>query len=379
MQFRIALAGGGTGGHVMPLIAVAREIRSRTPDTRIRFIGPLPFGADLFAAEQIELGRIAAGKVPRYFTPKFFMEIAKIPVGFAMALWQLFMYMPDIVIGKGGYGMLPVAVVAWLYRIPVIIHESDAVAGLATRLAARFAKVVLVSFPETRGLPKGIATQLVGNPIRTTVTQGDRQRAQSRFRLGLHPVVLVLGGSQGAEQINNLMLRIAPELLRDAEVIHQVGAAHEDIFKRELEQVLQAYPGTEQLYHAYGFLNEEELEDAYAAATVTVSRAGAALIFELAAVGMPTILIPLETAAANHQYVNAEQLLNNDMVLLLSGKELTPNLLLDQIRWLLQNEDLRREFSDRFRTFARPESAGLIAQLVLEYAQANINRSLGKT
>jgi UDP-N-acetylglucosamine--N-acetylmuramyl-(pentapeptide) pyrophosphoryl-undecaprenol N-acetylglucosamine transferase len=189
----------------------------------------------------------------------------------------------------------------------------------------------------------------------------------------------VLGGSQGAEQINNLMLRIAPELLRDAEVIHQVGAAHEDIFKRELEQVLQAYPGTEQLYHAYGFLNEEELEDAYAAATVTVSRAGAALIFELAAVGMPTILIPLETAAANHQYVNAEQLLNNDMVLLLSGKELTPNLLLDQIRWLLQNEDLRREFSDRFRTFARPESAGLIAQLVLEYAQANINRSLGKT
>src|SRR3989344_6350714 len=375
MEFRIALAGGGTGGHVMPLIAIAREIKGRTPAARIRFIGPLPFGSDLFAAEEIEMARIVAGKIPRYLTQSLLTELIKIPVGFAMALWQLFTYMPDIVVGKGGYGMLPVAAVAWLYRIPVVIHESDAVAGLATRIAARFAKLVLVSFPETKGLRKNVSVQVVGNPIRTTVTQGKRQRAQERFGLGLHPLVLVLGGSQGAEQINDLLLRIAPELLRDAEVIHQVGRAREDVFRRELAQVLEAYPGTEQLYHVYGFLNEEELEDAYAAATVTVSRAGAALIFELAAVGMPTILIPLETAAANHQYANAEYLLNAGMGLLLGGKELTPNLLLDQIRWLLQNADLRREFSEHFRAFARPDAAGMIAQLVLEYAQANINKS----
>lgn len=367
-KVRIALAGGGTGGHIFPLVAVVRSMKQLGQGIDFRFIGPVPFGQEKLKAEGITVVPIIAGKIPRYATPKLFLEMFKIPIGFFMAFWHMFSYMPDIVFGKGGYGMLPVAFVAWLFRIPVIIHESDAIAGLATRIASRFATVVLTSFPETHGVHG--TTQCVGNPIRHELLTGNLAEGQQRFKLAMKPTILVLGGSQGAEEINALMLRIAPEVVREAEVIHQVGQAHEEVFTKEMHSVLEPYPGSEAFYRALGFLDEMTLRDAYAVATVVVARAGASQIFELAALGKPTIFVPhTKGSAQQHQYANAEAIAGEGGAILLSGKDLTPNLLLDQIKWLLNDANKRNELSQKILEFARPDAADMIARVVLDSAQ----------
>lgn len=366
-NIRIVLAGGGTGGHVFPIISVVRQLRSIDPSVEFYFIGPASFGREIFAQEGVPVIPIIAGKIPRYVTPKLFIELLKIPIGFVMALWYLFVTMPDIVFGKGGFGMLPVALVAKLYRIPVIIHESDAIAGIATRIVSRIATQVLTSFPKTKGISRDVVC--VGNPVRRTLIAGDKKRAQERYNLALSQTVLILGGSQGAEPLNALMLRIAPELAQSAEVIHQVGTANEVTFAKELASVLEPYEGASKFYRTFGFLNEEEMADAYAVASVVVARSGASLIFELAELALPTIFLPLETSAQNHQYANAEAVAGVGGALLLAGRELTPNLLLDQIKWLLDDTKKRQELSNIFASFARPDAATKIAQLLFAHVQ----------
>ena len=372
-KVRIVLAGGGTGGHIFPLVAVARAMKQIGQGIDLRFIGPVPFGQEKLTSEGITVVPILAGKIPRYATPKLIVELFKIPIGFIMAFWQMYTYMPDVVFGKGGYGMVPIAFVAWVFRIPVIIHESDAVAGLATRVSSRFATTVLTSFPETKGLSGPVTC--VGNPVRLTLLQGEEARGQERFHLAMKPTVLILGGSQGAEELNALLLRIAPELVREAEVIHQVGQKHETIFTQEIKQVLEPYPGSEDFYRVMGFLDEQTLTDAYRVATVVVARAGAGLIFELAALGKPTIFIPhMKGSAQQHQYANAEAIAGAGAAILLAGKDLTPNLLLDQIKWLLGDVKMRTEMGEKFSTFARPDSASAIAEIILSTAQARTNK-----
>ncbi|MBI4134096.1 MAG: UDP-N-acetylglucosamine--N-acetylmuramyl-(pentapeptide) pyrophosphoryl-undecaprenol N-acetylglucosamine transferase [Candidatus Terrybacteria bacterium] len=368
---RIVLTGGGTGGHVFPLIAIARELRQQLPNAELRFIGPAAFGANALERENVVVRGIIAGKLPRYPTPRLLLELFKIPAGFVIAFWELYWFMPDVVFGKGGYGMVPVVAVAWLFRIPIVIHESDAVAGLATRICARFAKKVLLSFPVTAALPRPIQerTHVVGNPVRKTLTQGNRQRAQQRFHLALKPVVLVLGGSQGAEELNSLMVQIAPQLATETEVIHQTGALVADRFAREIALVLEPYPDTLRFYHVVPFLDEEALADAYAVATVVVSRAGAGSIFELALTGLPTIFLPLKSAAAHHQERNATILTDLGAALTLSGANLAPHLLLGSVERLLQDDAAREVLRTRFRAFAKPDAAADIAATTIRLGQ----------
>jgi UDP-N-acetylglucosamine--N-acetylmuramyl-(pentapeptide) pyrophosphoryl-undecaprenol N-acetylglucosamine transferase len=364
---RIVLTGGGTGGHIFPLIAVARELRKRVPAVELFFIGPEGFGTDRLSAEGVTIRPIIAGKIPRYLTPRIFIELLKIPIGFLQAFWELYWHMPDVVFGKGGYGMLPVAIIAWLFRIPVIIHESDAVAGLATRIVTRFAKETLLSFPQTSKLRRSVV-RIVGNPVRTTLLHGDPLRAQKRFGLTLKPIVLVLGGSQGSELLNSLMTAIAPDLTSEAEVIHQVGPDRMEEFQRELEVAFGERNDGLAFYHIVPFLDEEALADAYAVTTVAVSRAGAGAIFELALVGIPTIFLPLLHAAGNHQFANAQLLTEAGAARMIGTPTPEPHLILSELRALLRNEKLREDMRKRFRAFAKPYAAAHIAEIILTYA-----------
>lgn len=363
---RIVFTGGGTGGHVFPLIAIIREAGRILPDADMRFIGPLPFGADLLVREGVVVRGIFAGKIPRYLTPKFALEILKIPIGFVQALWELYWFMPDIVFGKGGYGMVPVVIAAWLFRIPAVIHESDSVAGLSTKITARFAKIILISFSNTKGV-SGNRVRQVGNPVRSTITQGDYSRAQRRFHLALRPTILVLGGSQGAQQLNDLMLDIGPKLAGDAEIIHQVGQRNTEQFAREMALALEAKPDAVKFYHIVSFLDEAALADAYAAATLVVSRAGAGAIFELALVGLPVIFLPFGGAASNHQYWNAQALAEQGAAIVFAGPNATTQFLLKKMRELLNDAALRNDMSQRIRAFAKPNAAREIAEIILKH------------
>lgn len=363
---RIVFSGGGTGGHIFPLIAVARELAAKAAaasrTVELHYVGPTPQDPVLLSAEGIRLHGIFAGKLPRYATWRLVFELLKLPVGFVQALGILLVVMPDVVFAKGGYGSVPVVLAAWLYRIPVMVHESDTVPGLANRLAAMFAHRIAVAFPQTATLFKEDKTVVTGNPIRRPLLAGSAERA--RAELGVttdKPTLLILGGSQGAEPINDLVIASLRDLLIRYEVIHQTG---ERRYNQVIEEAkVEVGAGVEVGYHARPFFAEQELADVYALANLMVSRAGTS-IFEIAALGKPAILIPLPSAAQDHQRENAYAYAHTGAALILEQGNLTPHLFAERISSLLDNSETIQKMSERAKAFAKIDADEKIAEEV---------------
>lgn len=370
---KILFTGGGTGGHVFPLVALIREIRRETPE-RIQFtyVGPKhDLGELLLSGENVEIKRIAAGKIRRYWSPKSILlnivaVLFRIPFSFFQAFFYILFSSPDLVVSKGGNGSLPVVWWSWLFMTPVIIHESDIAPGLANRLASKFASVVFVSFPRTEYFkPEKMA--LVGNPIRKRLLNGSEKEAKETFELtGEKPIVLVMGGSQGAQRLNDLILDVLPEFLDKYELIHQVGERNIESVKQEAKVALD-YPEKEKYYHPYPFLQEAKLRDAYEIANLIVARAGSGTIFEIAALGKPSILIPLPEAAQNHQFKNAYYVQQNEAGIVLEEENLTSHFLLERINFLFSHPSVMEKLSKNTRKIARPEAGAIIAKYIVKY------------
>lgn len=231
---------------------------------------------------------ISSGKLRRYFSLENFTDVGRIMAGFFQSYLALNSFKPNLVFCKGGYVTVPVAAAARLLNIPVWIHESDVSPGLATKINSRFAQKIFVSFKETKKYFKDFLQkkiEVVGNPIRAAVTQGDAQRA--RDFTGLHekiPTILVMGGSLGSQFINDTLSKSLDELLKDFTIIHITGAGAKPLINHPR-------------YRAYEFLHEQ-LPDCYALTDCIVSRSGSGSVFECAAVGKPTLFIPLSKAAS---------------------------------------------------------------------------------
>ncbi len=311
---RIVFTGGGTGGHFFPILAVARELKrlaeeARILDLELYFLGPgSQFGpeslqTELLRQEGVLASRIASGKLRRYLSFRNVIDTFKVGWGIVGALSKLFFIMPDVIFSKGGYGSVPVLVAARLYRIPVVMHESDTIPGRVNRWAARFATRIAISFPRTAKFFPKERTALTGNPVRQRILAVDPE--QARESLGVfssRPVILVIGGSQGARILNETASALLPQLLERYEVIHQVGSANLEDVRLETAPILEQ--GGREFYHLYGFLDEVELASAYQLADIVVSRAAASSIFEIAAWGKPSVLIPLKNSAQEHQRDN---------------------------------------------------------------------------
>jgi len=366
---KILFTGGGTGGHVFPIIAVIREMRKMYPgkDFQFFFLGPKDeFGSILLSQEGVETKNILAGKIRRYFSFENFLDILKIPIGiFQSFIYLLFRIRPKLIFSKGGYGALPVVLCAKILRIPVFIHESDVVPGLANKIAGKWAKKIFISFPRTEYFPLG-KTILAGNPIRTEILDGSKEEAKKLFELTFgKPVILFLGGSQGAQAINDFVLRILNMILKDFEIIHQCGRENFNEVKNEARVVIEE--GLTRYYHPYPFLNEDELKHAYAAADFIVSRAGSGSIFEIAAVGKPSVLVPLPSAAADHQSKNAYAYAEDGACVVIEQENLTPNFFLEKIRYLFLNTEDFENMKSGAKKFAKPLAAKTIARHILEY------------
>ncbi len=300
---RIVLTGGGTAGHLFPIIAVAREIKKiaqqKSELVEFMFIGPKTIGQEELTKEAIANRQIMAGKLRRYASLQNIFDIFKIPAGILQALWILFFFMPNAVFSKGGYGSVPVVIAAWIYRIPVLIHESDATPGLANKFAAKFSKRVAVSFLDSAKYFPTKKTAVTGNPVRDDIFNGSKEEAKRIFGItDTKPVLLVLGGSQGAQPINDIIFASLIILLQRYEIIHQCGEGNLKSFKQLISG--EKLPG----FFLYPFLNGEQLRHAFAAADLVISRAGAGTIAEIAALGKPSITIPLPNSAADHQTKN---------------------------------------------------------------------------
>src|SRR3989344_3111545 len=202
MAYRILLLGGGSGGHVFPLIAVANSLKEKSrqmgTSLELMVLGEGKLMQKAASEAGLNFKGILAGKLRRYFSLLTILDIFKIPVGFFQSLWHIFWYMPDVVFAKGGYASLPGALVAKLYFISLFIHESDSVPGLTNKILGKLAKTVFISFGSTDKYFKSGKTVLTGNPVRKELLSGDRLAAIAKF--GLNPnikTILVAGGSQG--------------------------------------------------------------------------------------------------------------------------------------------------------------------------------------
>jgi UDP-N-acetylglucosamine--N-acetylmuramyl-(pentapeptide) pyrophosphoryl-undecaprenol N-acetylglucosamine transferase len=363
---RILFTGGGSGGHLFPIIAVARQLKKTFPESELLYLGPDDFGTELLIKEGIKVKIILAGKLRRYFSFKTILDIFKIPIGFLQALWHVYIWMPDVVFSKGGYGSVPVVLVSWLYHIPILIHESDAVPGLANRFGGKLAKRIAVSFVTAEKYFPQKKTALVGNPIRIEITQGSREEAKQIFQIASEKsVILVMGGSQGAQPINEIILTILPQLLEKYEIIHLCGTKNYPDIKNKFSSIIQTTELSKG-YHLYPFLEEDQLKYAYAVSDLIISRAGAGSIFEIAACAKPSILIPLPGAAADHQKENAFEYAKTGATVVIEQVNLTPHLFLSEISRLLNNPDLLQKMSDCARSFAKLEAGQKIAQALVE-------------
>jgi len=371
---KIVLTGGGTGGHIIPLIAVARKIKEKHPDIQIIFIGPNgKLERDLFGKEDILIKGILAGKMRRYFSLLNFVDFFKIPIGIIQTLWILLFNMPDAIFSKGGYASLPVVLVGWLYRIPILIHESDSVPGLSNVILAKFCSRVAVSYPQAENIFPSDKVVLTGNPLREGIDKGDAEVARQKFGLtSSQKTIFIYGGSQGSQTINNKILKILPNLLKKYQVIHQTGEKN----IKEVEKIageLGIKAGREG-YFPIAFIGDE-LRDILALSDLVISRAGANSIAEIAANGKACILIPLEKSANNHQRMNAYSLAKIEACIALEENNLGENLLLGKIEEIFNNEALRNKLQTNIKSFYRPNANEFIANGILEMTRLDSSRS----
>jgi UDP-N-acetylglucosamine--N-acetylmuramyl-(pentapeptide) pyrophosphoryl-undecaprenol N-acetylglucosamine transferase len=367
---RILFTGGGSGGHIFPILAIKKTFFEK--GFSFYYLGPDSFARENFTNQGIKTNFIQAGKLRRYFSLEIPLDLLKTFFGILQSFWYLFLIMPDVVFSKGGYGSFPIVFVARIYRIPVVLHESDSAPGLANRILARFAQKIILSFPgsETYFPKHKEKLVLIGNPIREELTQGDKIKGKEIFRIvSGKPIILILGGSQGAQKINEIVLYTLPRLLQLVEIIHIAGDKNARAVVDESLKILKPYENLKQYYHLLPFLNAEELKHAYAVADLIINRAGSGGIFEIAACGKASILIPLPSAASDHQRKNAHDFAQTNGAVVLEQENLTPNIFLEQISKLLGTPNLLKEMGEKAKSFYKPNIAENIRDEIIKYGK----------
>jgi len=358
---KIVLAGGGTGGHIMPLISVAKKIREKFPDTEFIFMGPKgKLEEELMSKEGIRTENVAVGKMRRYFSFSNFSDFFRVIFGIFHSLWYLLVHMPDAIFSKGGYAAFPVVVAGWIYRIPILIHESDSVPGMTNSILAKFATRVAVSYPSAESEFPASQVVLTGNPLRQDINQGDASKIrQALSLLEEKKVIFVMGGSQGSQIINDKIVNILPQLLRKYQVIHQTGEANFDNVRHKAGE-LGIKAGREG-YFAFPFIGDE-LKDIFAVADLVITRAGANSLSEIAANGKPSIVIPIESSANNHQRMNAYALAKIGGCMVLEETNLGEHVMLNTIEEIMNSEELRNKLSSNIKMFYHADAADKIAE-----------------
>ena len=374
LTYRIMLLGGGSGGHVFPLIAVANALREKSQQMgvplELMILGEGKFMENAAADNGVVFKSVMAGKLRRYFSVMTILDIFKIPVGFFQSLWYVFWFMPDVVFAKGGYASLPGALVAKLYFIPLFIHESDSIPGLANRVLGKLAKTIFISFNSSQKYFKAGKTVLTGVPVRKELMSGDRVTAVAKFGLNSNiKTILVAGGSQGAQKINRIILDSLVLLVKDFQIIHQCGESQFQSVKTELEKIIKEGQGeyadaVKANYKLFPFFDTNDMALAYAAADIIISRAGASNISEIAMLGKPAIIIPITNSSSDHQFENALEF-SRFGAAMIEEQNLTPHILINQIQSLLE-PDKYNSISEKLKTFAMPDAAEKIAEAILK-------------
>jgi len=374
MEKRILLVGGTSGGHVYPLIAVAqalqKEAEQRKISLRLLLMGSSEYVERAAKEGRLPYKKILAGGLRRYATFRILFDLIKIPIGVIQSFWHVFVFMPDVVFSKGGYDSVAPVIVARIFFIPIYLHESDSIPGLANRFLARFAQKVFVGF-KTAEQHFPTKAVYVGNPVRPELTAGDRSAAMQSFHFSPdQKTVLVLGGSQGAKQINDALLDALVELVENYQVIHQCGDSQYDSVRAVVDSYVKEGKGgygalIDQRYRLYPFLDGTTMQLAYAACDIIISRAGAGSLFEIASLGKPAIIIPLQQASRGEQLTNALEF-EKTGASIVEGSNITTHILLNQIKSLLE-PNVVANVQEKMKLFATPQAGKTIASVLLAH------------
>jgi UDP-N-acetylglucosamine--N-acetylmuramyl-(pentapeptide) pyrophosphoryl-undecaprenol N-acetylglucosamine transferase len=339
---RILFVGGGSIGHVAPCVAVWRAVQAETKGAAAHFIcSERPEDAAFLEKERVDFTAVRGRR----------LSVLTFGPAFLRARGIIKRFRPDVVFSKGGALSVPVAYAARAAGVPVVLHESDAVGGRANTLVAKWAKAVCAGFsPKLTGAKRDARTTFTGNPVRPEITQGDRQKGLKLCGFaGKKPVLLVLGGSQGAVALNDAVSRHLPELLAYTDIAHLTGVG-------------KAGAGETPGYWSAPFA-QEELPDLYAAADMALSRAGAGSISELASNGVPAVLVPLEGLAQDHQTRNAEAAAKQGGCVLIRQQDLDARLV-EIVRDWAEHAQTRRLAGEMIRGLETPDAAGRIARVL---------------
>jgi UDP-N-acetylglucosamine--N-acetylmuramyl-(pentapeptide) pyrophosphoryl-undecaprenol N-acetylglucosamine transferase len=366
---RLLVAGGGTGGHVFPGIALAQEVVGRHPDNDAVFAGTargLEASVVPMAGFPIELVEVRGLKGKGLLG--LLAGLLRLPWAFLQSWRLLRKWLPDVVVGVGGYASGPVVLVAWALGIPTAVQEQNAVAGFTNRVLGRFVQAAFTAFPEAiHQFPRRKVFQL-GNPIRKQLMD-NYVRPDVAHAL---PRVLVFGGSQGAHALNMRVIEALPHL---ADLRERVGFTHQT-GERDREQV-------ERGYLACGFTPDvrefiSDMSAAYAEADVVVCRAGATTLAELTVCKKPAILVPFPAAADNHQVLNARSLADAGAAVMIEERDLTGELLAREIRAILSDPARRERMARAAGRLGSPQAAGEIADVCTELVRRRWGTASGQ-
>ncbi len=350
---KIVFTGGGTSGHVIPNLAVIERLRKLAGHAQIFYIGSKNGIEKQLAKEAgVEFYGIQTGKLRRYLDFQNVVDAVKVPIGITQAIHRLLKIKPNVIFSKGGFVSVPVAIAAGILRIPLIIHESDLTPGLTTRITARFAKKVCLSFPTTH---PGHKIQITGNPVRA-VGSAERGREFLKFKKE-RPIVFVAGGSSGAVFLNLLMERSIFELEKKVNIVWLCGKNKKPDCRLEAVN-----------YRLFEYLDAEYL-DVLVASDLVVSRAGANALFEIAAAGKPSVLIPLPAKISRgDQIENARFFEQAGASVVLPQGKAKPHDFAKLIFWLVANPERLKKVANAATKLAPVDATERIARIILDIA-----------
>lgn len=377
---RIGLVGGGTGGHFFPLMAVAEVLRERykKEDLHLYYFGPEKYSEEHLKQNHINFVYIPAGKNRVYSSSQNFFDMFKIVRGIFWSMLKLPIYYPDVIFSKGGFTSFPVLFAARILRIPVVEHDSDTVPGRVSLKFAKYSKLIAVGWTEggkyflntghigeEKIMETGVPTRKILNPM----YKYEGQQKHFPFVNKSLPLISILGGSQGSQNINDSIIPTLPFILPFAQVIHQTGKNNFKIVKDTTMKLLEKSKDKNN-YFCQDFFDEPQMREIYENSSVIIMRAGSQIL-ETFMWGVPTILIPISEEVSRDQTSNAFAAMRRGAAIVIEEKNLTPHILQNEVLRLLQNNKELARMSASARESAKYDAGEKIADILLKYCKSH--------
>jgi len=363
------------GGHFYPIIAIAQAVNQIRTEHHISNIDMYYFSdtdsdAKSLLLNNLQFVSIVSGKrrtkeqTQNSLSAKIhnLLDLFKLGIGSIQAFFKILFLYPDVVFSKGGYGSFPTLLAARILRIPLIIHESDSVPGRVSVWSGKFAQLIALSFKEALEYFPGQEEKIAhtGQPILRELLSPTKLGSYEFLDLDENiPIIFVVGGSQGAAPINSVLEKILPELLHKYQIIHQVGENNIKEYKKITDSILSEHPHQDR-YKQFDILNTLAMKMTGGVSNLVISRSGSGL-FEIAAWGTPSILIPYRFAHSDHQRKNAFNYARSGACVVIEEKNCTPNVLLSEINRIMSDKNVYQKMQDGTKEFFIPNAANKIA------------------